>query len=222
MKKTAITLLIPILAILVIRFAYRAITAPDYRHVSNAVIDASQDPEQADLDDAEPIEITFKDGHATLVPKATYRIATKICGKQRYRRPWGSLVAPYDLCLSWGRLATEDLEGQVKFSQDMRWYQYWVKHNVGIDLSYVGHHSANTHVLYADKNLRKAVARLKKGDVVEMTGYLIFLTGQYKGRDIWWNSSLSRTDSGKGSCEVFYLTSLQKGSKLYGTLVAED
>ena len=192
------------------------ITAPSYRNVLADPIDPSADPVQIALADAEPIPISFKKGSAELTLKAAYKVATRVCGKKRYHQRWQAYVVPYDLCLSWGRLATEDLKGRVSFTQDMRWYQFRYHRDSGFDQSYVRDHSANTHVLPANKTIRKAIARLDRDDVVEMTGYLVYLNGKYKGYDIWWKSSLTRTDSGNGSCEVFYVTSLRRGDRLYG------
>jgi hypothetical protein len=214
LRKTAIAALV-IGALILLRAGFLFITAPDSRKIVADTIDPSVEPLQIPLEDFTPIEIAFEDGSATLIPQAKYTIAAKLCGRKRYRRPWQSLVAPYDLCLSWGRLATEELSGKVKFSQDMRWYQFLVKPGTSFDPKYVSAHSANTHLIYADKNLEKAAARLSKGDIVELTGYLINLKGKYKGYEVWWNSSMTREDTGNGACEVLYLTGLRKGNMLY-------
>jgi len=210
-------MLIAVVVVVGIVFAQRALTSPRYRTVVADPVDPSGDPVQIDIQSGDPIPISFKDGEAELVPKAKYRMAAKVCGRKKYSQPWQALVAPYDLCLSWGRLATEDMKGKVKFSQDMRWYQFRIQPDTSFDVDYVQKHSSNTHIIYADANLKKAVRRIGRGDEVEMTGYLVYIKGKYKGHDVWWNSSLRRDDGGDGACEVFYITSLRKGKRLYGT-----
>jgi len=214
--KNAIYFLLIALAAFGAYYGFRAVTAPKYDEIVTTTIDPSQDPEQTEATDPTPLKLEFRDGEADMTPKARYKIAAKVCGRQRYRDGWVADVAPYDLCLSWGRLAIDDLKDKVKFSQDMRWYQYRVHTSSPFDIAYVAQHSANTHILYADGKLLRAVSRLSKGDIIEMTGYLVFISGKYKGREIKWESSLRRDDTGRGACEVFYITSLQKGDKLYG------
>ena len=41
------------------------------------------------------------------------------------------------------------------------------------------------------------------------------MSGTYDGKTVWWNTSLSRTDSGDGSCELIYLTKARIGNRIY-------
>jgi len=203
--------------LLLIWIAYRAYTAPVYQKINAAPINPSIDPIQTLVPGAPTIPILFPEGEAQLTLLAEYRIAARICGKQGYSTPWASYVAPYDLCLAWGKLASDEIKGKVEFLQDTRWYTFRVEKHAPVDIAYVSSHSANTHVIHANDNLLKAVSRLNVGDIVEMNGYLVNVEGKYKGGKIWWRTSTRRDDTGGGSCEVFYLTSLRLGDRLYGT-----
>jgi len=202
-------------AIIILYLVFRFITGPDVYKTSSSAIDPSVAPLQTILENPETVDIKFKDGQAVLTLTVKYKVAAKVCGTQKYSRPWSSYVAPYDFCLMWGKLAVDDIDDFVTFSQDMRWYQYKYKLDGPYDGSYIARHSANTHLIYATRNIRKAASRIAKGDIIELEGYLVKLSGAFKGQKIWWNSSMSRDDTGRGSCEVLYVESLKKGAKVY-------
>ena len=202
-------------AVVLIYFGFRFITGPEISKTDSKAIDPAVEPVQLNQENPETVDIMFKDGNAKITLAAEYKIAAKVCGIKKYRLPWLSFVAPYDLCLMWGKLATEDINEYVSFSQDMRWYQFSYRKDGPYNQSYVATHSANTHLLYATDNLQKAASRLSEGDVVEMEGYLVKIKGTYKGSEVWWNSSMTRDDTGKGACEVFYIKSLKLGKRVY-------
>ena len=67
--------------------------------------------------------------------------------------------------------------------------------------------SANTHVIAADSSVKSVINRIRRGDHVHLKGYLVNIIGMGSGgKSFSWNSSISRTDSGNGACEVFYVT----------------
>ena len=66
-------------------------------------------------------------------------------------------------------------------------------------------HSSNTHVIPADRNLERAVRLLGSGDIAELAGELVRVEGRKDGRTLVWVSSLTREDTGDGSCELLYL-----------------
>jgi hypothetical protein len=41
------------------------------------------------------------------------------------------------------------------------------------------------------------------------------ITGTYRDGEVWWNSSLSRDDTGAFSCEVLYVTRIKIGTNIY-------
>jgi hypothetical protein len=213
MKRLVVTLLI-VLALIGAWVIYRSATAPTYAHTGRAEMIPSDDPEQTDPEGAPPVTLAFPDGQLTLSPQAAYRVTAKVASRQRYPTPWAGTVAPYDLVLLWGPLATADLRW-LHIEQDMRWYHFSFRSGAPFDVGFVASHSANTHVIPATPNLRRAVARLDEGGLAEFTGYLVFAQGTVRGGPIEWNSSLTRADTGAGSCELFYVTSIRVGDRLY-------
>jgi hypothetical protein len=60
-------------------------------------------------------------------------------------------------------------------------------------------HSANTHVIPADPSIRLQLERLRTGQVVHLTGELV---DGVRDDGRWIHTSLTRSDSGPGACEV--------------------
>ena len=67
----------------------------------------------------------------------------------------------------------------------------------------------------ANENVRRAVKMIKEKDEVFLEGFLVSLKGTYKGETVTWNSSLSRTDTGDGSCELFYVSKVRIDTMVY-------
>ncbi|MGD9580493.1 MAG: hypothetical protein AB7V50_03915, partial [Vampirovibrionia bacterium] len=76
--------------------------------------------------------------------------------------------------------------------------------------SYINDHAANTHIIPANTEVRKELESINVNQNVLLEGYFIYLEGLYKGKKVKWNSSLKRTDSGDGACEVFYVERIIK------------
>ncbi len=60
-------------------------------------------------------------------------------------------------------------------------------------------HSANTHVIPADSAARRQLKRLRVGQVVHLTGFLV---DAVRNDGAYIHTSLTRSDTGPGSCEV--------------------
>ena len=58
------------------------------------------------------------------------------------------------------------------------------------------------HLVAATKEVAEEIKNVRWGDIIHMEGYLINITGD----DGWyWNSSLSRSDTGDGACELVWV-----------------
>ena len=81
----------------------------------------------------------------------------------------------------------------------------------GLSESDVNRHSANNHLIPADGEIKKEISKIRKGDIVEITGYLVSLKATNpEGETYDWNSSLTRTDTGNGACELIYVTGVTR------------
>lgn len=177
-------------------------------------IDVSQEPLQVQIT-AEPIRRKVKDGEVTITPLAKYTISAVVVSKKSYSSGWTGEIAPVDLALAWGKMADPKYDKYISYSQSDRWYFYECKPETPLTDQYIATHSANNHIIPASENIRIALKTISKKEKVRLEGYLVKIAGHYKGGTVWWNSSLTRSDSGDGSCEVFYVESVRIGTKVY-------
>lgn len=154
--------------------------------------------------EVQDIIIQLEDGTLVIRPRAEYRLTARVLSKERYYMGWAGEIAPYDLALSWGDLAKKDYD-TVDISQRGRWYYFKPESDSPYSIDEIYVNSANNHIIPGSKNLRKLIAQLDKYDVVHLEGYLVEVFGTYKNGSAKWNSSLSRTDRGDHSCELFYV-----------------
>jgi nitrogenase subunit NifH len=84
-----------------------------------------------------------------------------------------------------------------------------------VDHSYIISHSSNNHVIPANENIYQAIKTIREKDRVVLKGLLVNLKGTYKGQTVTWNTSLSRTDIGNDSCELFYVSEVRIETKVY-------
>jgi hypothetical protein len=76
-------------------------------------------------------------------------------------------------------------------------------------------HSSNNHIIPDNENIHRAIKSINKKDEVILEGWLVNLKGVYRGKNVFWNTSLSRNDTGNGSCELFYLLKVRINNKVY-------
>jgi hypothetical protein len=178
-------------------------------------IDTSQDPIQKSYTSGEPIIKEFKSGRFTMIPLAEYKISGVVVSKETYSSDWDGEVSPMDLAMAWGKLAEPENGRYVTYSQGSRWYHYQWREGGPVDPSYIISHSSNNHMIPANKNIYRAIKTIKKKDRVVLKGFLVNLKGTYKGQTVTWNTSLSRMDTGGGSCELVYVSYVRIATKVY-------
>lgn len=181
-------------------------------------IDTGADPVQEPLANQAKIRLKLKAGFVDLVPVARYRIAAVVASKLKYDDGWGAEVMPFDLALVWGRLTDPEVAKHLVIKHDntrLAWFRFRGD-SPPVSLQYVLSHGSNNHVIPANGNLFRALDRdLRVRDRVVLEGYLVNGEGLSEGRTIRLKTSLSRDDSDRGACEVFYVTSLRVEERLY-------
>lgn len=147
--------------------------------------------------------------------RATYRMDARVVHTKHYDFDLFALLAPVDLALGWGKIADLAVDEWIDWAQHSRWYFYKYSAESPLDADYIRGHSANVHILPASDNLRRAVRRLKVNDIVYMEGYLVDVDAQLGRAMLEMRTSLSRSDSGAGACEIFYVERLIVNGYLY-------
>ena len=161
----------------------------------------------------DPLQVMVKEpatiqvGDFTLHPLATYDIEARVLHTKRYYSTPGASLAPYDVAVGWGPMSDQRVIDKLTLSQGNRFYFYEWDSQPPIPLDQIICHSANMHLIPASYRVRIIIAWLRPGDLVRMRGLLVEAASPGMKP---WRSSLSRTDSGNGACELMYVESIEK------------
>jgi hypothetical protein len=66
--------------------------------------------------------------------------------------------------------------------------------------------SANTHILPSNQGVAQKIQDLKPDQIVFLKGYLVEVS---KKDGFIWRSSVTRADTGNGSCEIFWVEDIE-------------
>lgn len=152
-------------------------------------------PLQSDIEAAAPLQ----HGRWRLTPRAAYDITARILGREDYHFDRLSDLVPEDLALGWGPMSDNQVLHAFDISQGARFYSWRPRTTLPITREQVIEHSANTHVIPADAAIARQLARLRVGQVVRLRGSLVDGT---RDDGAWLRTSLTRSDTGAGACEV--------------------
>src|SRR5689334_16239404 len=137
----------------------------------------------------------------SLKPLAKFSLSARVLSRADYSWDTESKLAPVDLALGWGRMSDSVVLDKVDVSQSGRFY-YWRVHEFPIPEREIIESSANMHLIPGAADVEHEIKRTRAGDVVEFDGYLVEVTGPNGYR---WVSSLSRSDTGAGACELVWV-----------------
>jgi hypothetical protein len=159
---------------------------------------------------AEPVQVMLDAGSAPMFTHgdwrlhalATYDITARVLHKKRYYVGPDADVAPFDFAVGWGPMSDGTVLSELGISQGNRFFFWEYRDQPPIPTDQIICHAANMHLMPANGAVWRALWWVSKGDVVRLTGYLV--EGIYPGCEAW-RSSLSRTDTGKGACEVMWV-----------------
>jgi hypothetical protein len=143
-------------------------------------------------------------GDCALTPLARFRLTARVLGATRYSLDREAKLAPVDLALGWGPMSDNAVLEDLHISQMSRFYT-WSGRELPLEPEQITANSANMHMIPADPGVRRTLLRVHRNDIVELSGFLVSI----RSADGWiWRSSMSRTDSGDGACEVVWVDSL--------------
>jgi hypothetical protein len=165
-------------------------------------------PPDGILAPAEPLQVDvasqplIRNGRWVLTPRASYRVTARILGVERYHFDSLSALIPEDLALGWGALSDNRMLDKMDIYQSDRFYFWRIPHEFPLAKDEIISHSANTHVIPANSAISRRLSHLRPGQVVTLTGLLV--NGK-RDDGAWINTSLVRTDTGAGACEVMFV-----------------
>ncbi|MFO1344238.1 MAG: hypothetical protein U1F05_14115 [Burkholderiales bacterium] len=141
----------------------------------------------------------------TLTPRARFRAEARVLAGERYRFAREADLMPRDLALGWGVMSDSSVIEQLAISQSDRFY-FWKSRSSALpaQVEQIIASSANMHLIPASDSVARAIDRARVGQVIELEGMLVDVALP-KGGNL--RTSLTRTDSGAGACEIVYVES---------------
>jgi hypothetical protein len=104
-------------------------------------------------------------------------------------------------------MSDQSVLDRLTISQSMRFYCYEYQLPSPIPPDQIVSYSTNLHVIPATEEIARRCKSLRAGALVHLGGELVEATGPVIGV---WRSSLSRTDTGNGACELMWVSQISE------------
>lgn len=144
----------------------------------------------------------FRNGDFILTRRAHFDIHARVLSHKRYYTDSGAGLSSLDLALGWGPMSDQSVLDQLEISQSGRWYHLRWGDPPPIPERVIMGHSGNMHIIPANDEVAGALDGLRDGQLLRLQGYLVDARNE---QGFTWKTSLSRDDTGGGSCELFYV-----------------
>jgi hypothetical protein len=163
----------------------------------------ADDPSQIMLPTDTP---AFAQDAFKLKPLAVFSIDARVLHRKVYRYDSQAALVPVDLALGWGPMSDQKVLDQLRITQSMRFYWYEYPRQAPIPKEEIISHSTNVHIIPSTKAIASQCKSLRQGSLIHLSGELVEANGPAIGT---WRSSLSRTDTGNGACELMWVKELR-------------
>jgi hypothetical protein len=158
---------------------------------------AAADPEQHETEGA-----AIRRGDFTLRPRADFSATVRILRREDYSLGALARLVPTDFAVGWGPMSDSAVLARIEISQANRFY-FWRTETWPVSREQIETHSANWHVIPGSDAVRATLDRLRAGSLVELRGELVDIEGSEGSM----TTSLSRSDTGAGACEILLASS---------------
>jgi len=136
-----------------------------------------------------------------LVPVAHFDVKARLLMRTIYHLGRESDLAPVDFALGWNRMADNDVLNRLTLWQGGRFYSYRWDGASPIPPDEIISSSANMHLIPASSEADAILRDLPIGGLVHLEGMLV----DASDRNWIWRTSRTRTDTGPGACELFFV-----------------
>ncbi|MEJ0086300.1 MAG: hypothetical protein WDO72_11485 [Pseudomonadota bacterium] len=170
---------------------WRLYSTRDIHHPPGVL--AAADPVQRIIDAAPVIER----GEFRLRPRAEFDATVRVLRREDYSIGAMAALVPTDFAVGWGRMSDSAVLERIEVSQGNRFY-FWRTQDWPIGRAEIESHSANWHLIPGNEAVRGVLGSLRAGNVVSLRGRLVDIEGREGGM----STSLSRSDTGAGACEI--------------------
>lgn len=149
----------------------------------------------------------WQKGDRVIVPLALFRMRGRVLGTEVYRWDATSDLAPVDVALGWGPMSDQRIVDALDIVQGSRRYMMTSSNGPPpLPISVLLANSSNMHMIPANSDIENELKALRVGQILELSGFLV---GVQKDGNWVWVSSLSRTDTGDGACEIVWVERLR-------------
>lgn len=163
----------------------------------------ASDPIQTD---AAPDEVPLSYGKFHLKALARFSLDARVLHRKIYRYDRGASLVPVDLAVGWGPMSDQSVLDRLEISQASRFFYYEYKGVPPIPREEITSHATNLHLISSNKTIAAQCRSLRSGDLIHLSGLLVEASGPEIGT---WRSSLTRTDTGNGACELVWVEEVQ-------------
>lgn len=123
-----------------------------------------------------------------------------------------------DLCVVWGSNVKSDDYRKVSYHSD----DWMCNFRYNADVRQFNHDElSNNHLITDNEEVRRIISKVNIGDQILIKGFLVNYSEERWGNSAMRNTSLSRTDTGNGACEVIFvqeITILRSYNELWAWL----
>jgi len=144
---------------------------------------------------------TFK-GEYIIEPLATFELTARALSTERYYLGTESDLAPVDVAFGWGGMSADNVLDELSISQGGRFYFWEYSDTPPLPRSQIESSSANMHLIPATDAIEARIKDTRIGHLVRLKGFLVKVIGPGGWN---WRSSLTRSDTGGGACEVVFV-----------------
>jgi hypothetical protein len=151
----------------------------------------------------QPTGFMIDDYHVTR--KASFKIHARVLSTERYFLRREAELSPIDLALGWGPMSDQAVLDRLDISQSGRWFHWRYEDSPPVPEQQIIASSSNMHMIPSSSYISRQLKQLRKGDLIHIDGYLVDVDHDSGWQ---WRTSMTRTDTGDGACEVVYVESL--------------
>lgn len=148
----------------------------------------------------------FQFGEYELTPLAEFDVEARVLSVEKYRTDGGARLSPIDFALGWGPMSDSAVLEHFRVNQGARFFTIYPDEQA-IDMKVALLSAANMHLIPATATLQDELKRVRPGHIVRLRGQLVSALGP---NNFTWRSSLTRTDTGNGACELFYVEAIER------------
>jgi hypothetical protein len=139
-------------------------------------------------------------------PLARYDIQARLLSRKSYSSDEIADLCPVDFAVGWGPMSDQAVLDRLSVWQTGRFFFWKYQNPPPIPATEIISHASNMHLIPASDAIAAALKKVRTGDLFRLRGALVEATraGLNPVR-----SSLSRTDTAKGACEVMWVESVE-------------